>query len=167
VWDKIYASTTFLGIGERAGNADTEKVIMNLYMHYGVKKYEGKTQLLKKLADFISKATGYKIPPNKAIVGDYAFAHESGIHTHGVLRNPLTYEPYPPELVGNKRRLTIGKHSGRAIVRHKIQELTGKTPSEEQVLAVLSKIKKIYEGGRRASLREEEFRRILSEVGLS
>ncbi|MCD6593932.1 isopropylmalate synthase [Candidatus Bathyarchaeota archaeon] len=167
VWDKIYASTTFLGIGERAGNAETEKVILNLYMHYGVKKYEGKTPLLKKLADFISKATGYKIPPNKAIVGDYAFAHESGIHTHGVLRNPLTYEPYPPELVGNKRRLTIGKHSGRAIVKHKIQELTGRTPSEEQVLAVLSKIKKIYEGGRKASLREEEFRRILSEVGLS
>ena len=167
VWNRIYVSTTFLGIGERAGNAETEKVIMNLYMHYGVKKYEGKTPLLKKLADFISKATGYKIPPNKAIVGDYAFAHESGIHTHGVLRNPLTYEPYPPELVGNKRRLTIGKHSGRAIVRHKIQELTGKTPSEEQVLAVLSKIKKIYEGGRKASLREEEFKRILGEVGLN
>ena len=167
VWDRIYASTTFLGIGERAGNAETEKVILNLYMHYGVKKYEGKTSLLKKLADFISKATGYKIPPNKAIVGDYAFAHESGIHTHGVLRNPLTYEPYPPELVGNKRRLTIGKHSGRAIVRYKIQELTGRTPSEEQVLAVLSKIKKIYEGGRKASLREEEFRRLLGEVGLN
>jgi len=167
VWDKIYASTTFLGIGERAGNAETEKVIMNLYMHYGVKKYEGKTQVLKKLADFIGRATGYLIPPNKAIVGDYAFAHESGIHTHGVLSNPLTYEPYPPELVGNRRRLTIGKHSGRAIIRHKIQEMTGKTPSEDQVMAVISRVKEIYENGRKASLKEDEFKRILSEVGLN
>jgi len=167
VWDKIYASTTFLGIGERAGNAETEKVIMNLYLHYGVKKYEGKTYMLKKLADFIGRATGYLIPPNKAIVGDYAFAHESGIHTHGVLSNPLTYEPYPPELVGNRRRLTIGKHSGRAIIRHKIQEITGKTPSNDQVMAVISRVKEIYENGRKASLKEDEFKRILSEVGLN
>jgi len=167
VWDKIYASTTFLGIGERAGNAETEKVIMNLYMHYGVKKYEGKTRMLKRLADFIGRATGYLIPPNKAIVGDYAFAHESGIHTHGVLSNPLTYEPYPPDLVGNKRRLTIGKHSGRAIVKHKIQEVTGRTPSEDQVMAVMSRVKEIYEDGRKASLKEDEFKRILAEIGLS
>jgi len=166
VWDKIYASTTFLGIGERAGNAETEKVIMNLYMHYGVKKYEGKTQMLKRLADLIGRATGYLIPPNKAIVGDYAFAHESGIHTHGVLSNPLTYEPYPPELVGNRRRLTIGKHSGRAIIKHKIQELTGRNPTEDQVMAVISRVKEIYENGRKASLREDEFKRILAEVGL-
>jgi len=167
VWDRIYASTTFLGIGERAGNAETEKIIMNLYMHYGVKKYEGKTQMLKRLADFIGYATGYVVPPNKAIVGDYAFAHESGIHTHGVLSNPLTYEPYPPELVGNKRRLTIGKHSGRAIIKHKIQEITGKTPSSDQVMAVMSRVKEIYENGRKASLKEEEFKRILDEVGLN
>jgi len=167
VWSKIYASTTFLGIGERAGNAETEKVIMNLYMHYGVKKYEGKTHLLKRLADLIGRATGYLIPPNKAIVGDYAFAHESGIHTHGVLNNPLTYEPYPPELVGNRRRLTIGKHSGRAIIRYKIKEITGKTPSKDQVIAVMSRVKEIYENGRKASLKEDEFKRILSEVGLN
>jgi len=167
VWSKIYASTTFLGIGERAGNAETEKVIMNLYLHYGVKKYEGKTHLLKRLADLIGRATGYLIPPNKAIVGDYAFAHESGIHTHGVLNNPLTYEPYPPELVGNRRRLTIGKHSGRAIIRYKIKEITGKTPSKDQVIAVVSRVKEIYENGRKASLKEDEFKRILSEVGLN
>jgi len=100
-------------------------------------------------------------------VGDYAFAHESGIHTHGVLSNPLTYEPYPPELVGNKRRLTIGKHSGRAIIRYKIQEMTGKTPNEDQVIAVISRVKEIYENGRKASLKEDEFKRILSEVGLN
>ena len=166
VWDRIYASTTYLGIGERAGNAETEKVLMNLYMHHGVKKFEGKTEKLKQIADFIGRATGYTVPPNKAIVGDYAFAHESGIHTHGVLKDPWTYEPYPPELVGNTRQLTIGKQSGKAIVRHKIKEITGKTPTDETLIAVVQKVKEIYEHGRKATLKEEEFRRILREVGL-
>ncbi|MEM1606918.1 MAG: homoaconitate hydratase [Candidatus Bathyarchaeia archaeon] len=166
IWDRIYLSTTFLGIGERAGNAETEKVIMNLYLHYGVKKFEGKTQKLTALAETISRATGYVIPPNKAIVGAYAFAHESGIHTHGVLNDPATYEPYPPELVGNKRRLTIGKHSGKAIIRHKIIEITGKEPDPDKLMDVVQEVKKLYETGRKASLREEEFKKILQSVGL-
>jgi isopropylmalate/homocitrate/citramalate synthase len=166
VWDRIYASTTFLGIGERAGNAETEKVLLNLYMHYSVKKFEGKTQKIKQAADFIGKATGYTVPPNKAIVGDYGFAHESGIHTHGVLSDPWTYEPYPPELVGNIRRLTVGKQSGKGIIRHKIQENTGKAPTDEALAVVVEKIREIYSNGRRASLKEEEFKRILQELKL-
>jgi citrate (Re)-synthase len=161
VWDKIYASTTYLGIGERAGNAETEKVLMNLYLHFGVLKFEGKTHKLKPTADYIGKATGYVVPPNKAIVGDYGFAHESGIHTHGVLNDPWTYEPYPPELVGNERRLTIGKQSGKGIIKHKITELAGSEPDDETVAAVVEKIKGVYAAGRRASLKEEEFKKIL------
>jgi len=164
VWDKIYASTTFLGIGERAGNAETEKVIMNLYMHYNIKKFEGKIKKLKELANFISKATGYVIPPNKAIVGDYSFAHESGIHTHGVLNNPWTYEPYPPELVGNMRRITIGRNSGKNVIRHKVIEITGKTPDDKTLAAIVEKVREIYENGRKASLKEEEFKAILREL---
>jgi isopropylmalate/homocitrate/citramalate synthase len=161
VWDKIYVSTTYLGIGERAGNAETEKVLLNLYMHYGVMKFEGKTQKLKQTADFIGKATGYVVPPNKAIVGDYGFAHESGIHMQGVLNDSWTYEPYPPELVGNTRRLTIGKQSGKSGIKHKITELTGNEPTEEQVAAVVDRVKEVYANGRRASLKEEEFKKIL------
>ncbi len=161
VWDKIYASTTFLGIGERAGNAETEKVLMNLYMHYGVKKFEGKTQKLRKIAELISKATGYVIPPNKAIVGDYSFAHESGIHTHGVIKDPWTYEPYPPQLVGNERRITIGKLSGKNVVKYKIKEITGQTPNEEKLAMIMEKIREIYENGRKSSLKDEEFKTIL------
>jgi isopropylmalate/homocitrate/citramalate synthase len=166
IWDKIYASTTFLGIGERAGNAETEKVILNLYMHYGVKKFEGKTQKMKQTADFIGKATGYVVPPNKAIVGDYGFAHESGIHTHGVLNDPWTYEPYPPEIVGNTRRLTVGKQSGKGIIKHKITGITGKAPNEEALLSVVREVKEIYESGRKASLKEEEFKKILQKLKL-
>ena len=161
VWDKVYASTTYLGIGERAGNAETEKVLLNLYLHYGVQKYEGKTQKLKATADYIGKATGYIVPPNKAIVGDYGFAHESGIHTHGVLSDPWTYEPYPPELVGNERRLTIGKQSGKGIIKHKIAELAGNEPDEATVATVVDRVKDMYANGRRASLKDEEFRKIL------
>ncbi|MFW6110415.1 MAG: homocitrate synthase/isopropylmalate synthase family protein [Thermoproteota archaeon] len=163
IWEKVYASTTFLGIGERSGNAETEKVIMNLLMHHNVEKFKDKTKNLKKTADYISKATGYVIPPNKGIVGDYAFAHESGIHTHGVLSNTSTYEPYPPELVGNERRLTVGKQSGKAIVRHKIKEITNKTPSRDTVKEVLKRIKELYAQGRKASLKDEEFKEILKE----
>lgn len=161
VWDKIYASTTFLGIGERAGNAETEKVILNLYLHYGMKKFEGKTEKLKMTADYIGKATGYVVPPNKAIVGDYGFAHESGIHTHGVLNDPFTYEPYPPELVGNIRRLTIGKQSGKGVIKHKITEATGILPDDQIVAMVVERVKEIYANGRRASLKDEEFKKIL------
>ncbi|MGE5533074.1 MAG: LeuA family protein [Bacillota bacterium] len=161
VWDKVYASTTYLGIGERAGNAETEKVLLNLYLHYGVQKYLGKTEKLKATADYIGKATGYVVPPNKAIVGDYGFAHESGIHTHGVLNDPWTYEPYPPELVGNTRRLTIGKQSGKGIIKHKITELSGNVPDDAIVAAVVDTVKDMYASGRRASLKEEEFKKIL------
>ncbi len=164
VWDKVYASTTYLGIGERAGNAETEKVLLNLYLHYGVRKFEGKTAKLKETADFIGHASGFHVPPNKAIVGDYGFAHESGIHTHGVLNDPWTYEPYPPELVGNNRRLTIGKQSGKGIIKYKITEIAGKEPNDETVAIVLEKVKDIYANGRRASLSDEEFKHVL--IGL-
>ncbi len=166
VWERIYASTTFLGIGERAGNAETEKVLLNLRLQYGVKKFEGKTAKLKQIADFIGKAAGYVVPPNKAIVGDYGFAHESGIHTHGVLNDPWTYEPYPPELVGNVRRLTIGKQSGKGIIKHKITELAGKAPTEQNLMKVVKEVREIYANGRRASLKEEEFKRILQKLRL-
>jgi isopropylmalate/homocitrate/citramalate synthase len=166
VWDKIYASTTFLGIGERAGNAETEKVLLNLCLHYGVKKFEDKTEKLKQTADFIGNATGYVVPPNKAIVGDYGFAHESGIHTHGVLNDPWTYEPYPPELVGNTRRLTIGKQSGKGIIKHKIMESAGKATTEQNLMRVVKEVREIYANGRRASLKEEEFKKILKKLKL-
>jgi isopropylmalate/homocitrate/citramalate synthase len=166
VWDKIYVSSTYLGIGERAGNVETEKVMLNLALHYGIKKFDGKIQKMKQTADFIGKATGFIVPPNKAIVGDYGFAHESGIHTHGILNNPWTYEPYPPEFVGNNRRLTIGKQSGKGIIKHKIAELIGKEPTEETITTVVEQVKNIYANGRRASLKEEEFKKLLRNLNL-
>ncbi len=168
LYDKIYSSTTFLGIGERAGNAETEKVVMNLYLHHGIRKYEKNLNKFKYVADFIGKATGLTIPPNKAIVGDYAFAHESGIHAHGVLSNPLTYELYPPELVGNWRRLTVGKQSGKAAIKNMMEEILGSPVEKDgQILEdIVARVKKIYEAGRKASLSDAEFKQILKEAGV-
>jgi len=163
LYEKIYINTTYLGIGERAGNAETEKIVLNLYLNYGVKKYEAKICKLKEAADYISRATGFDVPRNQAIVGKYGFTHESGIHTCGVLSNPWTYEPYPPELVGNSRSLTIGKQSGKNIIKHKLIQLTGVVPDDETVGAVLERVKAAYATGRRKSLDDTEFKRLLHE----
>lgn len=169
LFDNIYLSTTMLGMGERSGNAETEKVMMNLYFHYGTKKYEDGLYWLKEVADYVSYATGAVIPPNKAIVGEYAFAHESGIHTDGVLSDPFTYEPYPPKLVGNSRRLTVGKQSGKAIIKHKAEELTGKkiTFNDPRIGIIVQMVKDIYASGeRKSSLKEDEFKDLVIKSGL-
>jgi isopropylmalate/homocitrate/citramalate synthase len=166
LYEKIYVNTTFLGMGERAGNAETEKILLNLYLNYGVKKYAAKIGRLKEAADFISKATGYRVPCNQAIVGKYGFTHESGIHTYGVLSNPSTYEPYPPELVGNERRLTIGRQSGKNVIKYKIAQFTDTCPSDEVVLAVVKQVKSVYASGRRKSLEDKDFLRILLDLNV-
>jgi len=169
LYDDIYLSTTMLGMGERSGNAETEKAMMNLCLHYGVKKFESGLYWLKEVADYVSFATGVVIPPNKAIVGPNAFAHESGIHTHGILRNPFTYEPFPPKLVGNVRRLTIGKQSGTAIIQHQAQELSGKKieKTDPRLENLVQLVKDVYASGeRKSSLKDEEFRELVQKVGL-
>jgi isopropylmalate/homocitrate/citramalate synthase len=85
---------------------------------------------------------------------------------HGVLNNSWTYEPYPPELVGNTRRLTIGKQSGKGGIKYKIAELTGSKPTDQQVASVVEEVKEIYANGRKASLKEEEFKKILRDQKL-
>jgi 2-isopropylmalate synthase len=121
------------------------------------------------VADYVSYATGVTVPPNKAIVGEYAFAHESGIHTHGILRNPFTYELFSPKLVGNVRRLTIGKQSGKAIIQYKTEELIGKEigKNDPRLEILVKRIKDIYASGeRKSSLKEEEFKEYVQQAGL-
>ena len=165
----IYVSTTMLGMGERSGNAETEKVMMNFYIHNGVKKFENGLYWLKEVADYVSFATGVVIPPNKAIVGSNAFAHESGIHTHGILRDPFTYEPFPPKLVGNMRRLTIGKQSGTAIIKHLAEALHGKEidRNDPRLGHLVQLVKDTYASGeRKSSLKDEEFKQLVHKAGL-
>ncbi len=108
------------GIGERAGNASLEEVVMALATrrHHYALGTGVRTEELVRTSELLSEITDVPVPPNKAVVGMNAFAHEAGIHQHGVLANPLTYEIMTPADVGAaQRRLVLGKHSGRHAVR--------------------------------------------------
>jgi D-citramalate synthase len=105
------AHVTVNGLGERAGNAALEELVVSLNVLYGC-KLNIRMELIYETSKLVSRLTGIFLQPNKAIVGDNAFTHESGIHTHGVLSNPATYEPISPELVGASRRIVVGKHAG-------------------------------------------------------
>jgi len=114
-------NTTVNGLGERAGNAALEEVVMALKHIYGIKTGIDTRRLLE-LSRLVAKASNCPVPPWKAVVGENTFAHESGIHAHGVLQNPGTYEPYDPSEVGWERRLVLGKHSGRHLVMSILRE---------------------------------------------
>ncbi len=114
-------NTTVNGLGERAGNAALEEVVMAVKRIYGVDLGIDTPRLLE-LSQLVAAASGCNVPPWKAIVGENTFAHESGIHAHGVLQNPITYEPFAPEEVGWERRLVLGKHSGRHLVSNVLEQ---------------------------------------------
>ena len=117
---------TINGIGERAGNAALEEIAAALYVRgdrYGVTTTIKLDQLYP-TSEVLGQIITFKPSPNKAIVGANAFAHESGIHQHGMLANPLCYEIMTPQLVGvAKTHLVLGKHSGRAALRHRLEQL--------------------------------------------
>jgi homocitrate synthase NifV len=117
----VSVNTTVNGLGERAGNAALEEVVMGLKQIYGIKTGI-QTQHFLELSRFVAKAVNCPVPPWKAIVGENTFAHESGIHTHGILKNPHTYEPFDPSEVGWQRRLVVGKHSGRNLINQILQD---------------------------------------------
>lgn len=156
-----WASTTMLGMGERAGNAETEKIIMNLFYHHGVKRY--KIENLTAICKLVSDAFQLRIPTNKAIVGSGVFTHQSGIHTDGVIKHPETYEPFTPESVGNVRHLLVGPYSGKAVIEWKIQQVAPNIDMDDvRVKALKTFFREIFETGIRANpLTDEEFANLL------
>lgn len=114
-------NTTVNGLGERAGNAALEEVVMALKRIYGI-KVGIQTQRLPELSRLVEKASNCLVPPWKAVVGRNAFVHEAGIHAHGILQNPLTYEPFDPSEVGWHHQVVVGKHSGRHAIESVLQE---------------------------------------------
>ena len=128
------AELTINGIGERAGNTSLEEVVMTLHTRkdrYGFETGIDTTQIMR-ASRLIQTVTGQKVQVNKAIVGANAFAHESGIHQDGMLKNAQTYEIMTPESVGlSKSNLVMGKHSGRHAFRDKLSELNVELGEEE------------------------------------
>ena len=125
---------TINGIGERAGNASLEELVMALRTRRDFMKFDTgiRTEEIYRTSKLLQSITGVKVQPNKAIVGANAFAHEAGIHQHGVLQDPLTYEIMTPESVGvPKSQLVLGKHSGRHAFKKRLQELGAELTEED------------------------------------
>lgn len=116
-----WVGVTMNGLGERAGNAALEEVVMALKFLWGL-DLDFKTELFKEVAEYVAHASGRLLPVSKAIVGSNMFRHESGIHADGILKNSTTYEAFSPEEVGLERQIIIGKHSGSRSLVMKFKE---------------------------------------------
>ena len=120
------AEVTINGIGERAGNTAMEEIVMALHTRPQVYPFTTniKTEHISSISRLVSMTTGIIVQPNKAIVGANAFAHEAGIHQHGVLVNPMTYEIMKPQTIGlSTNKLVLGKHSGRHALQQHLREM--------------------------------------------
>jgi len=140
---------TINGIGERAGNAALEEVTMALEFLYGLKLEINKERLYP-TSKLVEKFTRIVVPPNKPIVGDNAFTHESGIHTSALLKDSRTYEPISPEIIGRKRVIVLGKHTGKASVEAILKEL-GYSANPQQLEEILARIKDLGDRGKRVT----------------
>ncbi|MHA2620221.1 MAG: homocitrate synthase/isopropylmalate synthase family protein [bacterium JZ-2024 1] len=154
-------SGTINGIGERAGNVAIHTVVVALKCLYGITIPGFKYEKLWELRDLVERVSGIPVKVNEPVVGINTFAHESGIHTHGVLAHPRTYEPIPYELVGGRRRLTFGKHTGSALVRWALEnhrerlQKEGVEISDELVDQVVGRVKQIREQRAEQGITEE------------
>ena len=144
--DTVHGTVT--GVGERAGNVALEEVAIALDRCYDVDTIE--VERLYRLCRRVSDVTGVAIPPNKAVCGANAFAHESGIHTDGTLKDGTMYEPYPPETVGRERRLVLGKHAGRAGVAAALAE-HDLDVDDDELREVVARVKELGDRGKRVT----------------
>lgn len=151
---------TVNGLGERAGNASLEQTAVALRIMYSVSS-KIKLELLTNVSKLVQRYSMINITPNYPVVGSNAFAHESGIHVHGVLQNFACYEPYPPEIVGQKRRIVMGKHTGRHAVSSFIKVYFGDA-SDDKVQVVVDRVKQL--SALKKKLSEEDVLAIAEEV---
>jgi 2-isopropylmalate synthase len=147
---------TINGIGERAGNAALEEVVVLLNVRQATLGVATKVHLDKLYASsrMLTEITGSQVAPNKAIVGANAFAHEAGIHQDGILKNPLTYEIISPEAVGvPKRQMVLGKHSGRNALRAALVEI-GYTPSPDELNECYRRVSSLADESKNVTARD-------------
>jgi 2-isopropylmalate synthase len=154
---------TINGLGERAGNASLEEIVMSLRVRRNYFDAETGivTEELHKASRLVSGITGIVVQPNKAVVGANAFAHESGIHQDGLLKDKRTYEIMTPESVGAvQHKLVLGKHSGRHAFRARLEEM-GHRLTEEELNAAFERFKKVAD--QKKELFEEDLEAIIQE----
>ena len=152
--------TTVNAIGERAGNASLEEVMVALRVQYGIDRYD--TTKLTALSRMVSEYSGITPAVNKAVVGQNAFTHESGIHVAAILEEPRTYELFLPEMVGGRRNLVVGKHTGTKALRGIINSI-GLCLEREELCALIEKVKVCTEE-KHKSISQEQLERLISQV---
>jgi len=140
---------TVNGLGERAGNADLEQVVMACKLIYGIES-KIDTRKIFETSKLVERKSNIRVMPNFPIVGENAFAHESGVHVHGVMANASTYEAIDPEMVGAKRKMVVGKLVGAHGVRGKLEEL-GIKVGEEQAREITKKVKDLGDKGKKVA----------------
>ena len=153
-------STTVNGIGERAGNASLEEVVMALKIIYDV-DLGFNIKLFYELSKLVEELTSLRISETKPIVGKNVFRHESGIHVDAVLEEPLTYEPFLPELIGHQRRIVLGKHSGCRAVKAKL-DACGIEVTRDELCQIVEKVKNQREKGK--YINDDLFNKIVMSV---
>ena len=153
-------TTTVNGIGERAGNLPLEQFVGTMKFIYGCDLGIDCSRLTE-ICDLVAEYSRLPRPRNQPLVGPNVFAHESGIHVAAILECPLTYESIAPEMVGNKRHILMGKHTGLTYVRKRVEELKLKA-SEEQLNQILSDVKAL--GEKKGRVSDNEFRQIVNMV---
>ncbi|MDR1977061.1 MAG: homocitrate synthase [Campylobacteraceae bacterium] len=151
----VSVNTTVIGLGERAGNASFEQVLMAFTELFGEKR-EIKPMALRDLVRLVQNAAHHQISPNMPIVGKNIFSHESGIHVNGMIKNEKTYEAFSPRSVGLRRSYPIGKHSGSSTLEFYIKKM-GFTPDKEVITAILPMVREIVTK-RKKVLTQEELR---------
>ncbi|MCX6695183.1 MAG: 2-isopropylmalate synthase [Candidatus Altiarchaeota archaeon] len=137
---------TVNGLGERAGNACLDEVVVGLKLLYGFNVGVDPKKILS-VSEFVEKTCGIPVPPNKAVIGENAFTHEAGIHVDGILKKPETYEPISPDFLGAKRTFVLGKHAGLKAVK-KILEDEGFKMNDDQVSEVFRQVKYLGDKGK-------------------
>jgi homocitrate synthase NifV len=136
-----FVNTTVNGLGERAGNAALEEVVMGLKYACGIETGIDTHRFLE-LSRFVAKASHRPVPPWKAVVGERVFSHESGLHTDGVIKNPRNYEGFDPAEVGLTRHLVVGKHSGTSGLVERYREL-GIVVSRKEAVCMMEQVRAI------------------------
>jgi len=151
---------TVNGLGERGGNAALEEVVLALSKFYGIRTNIKLNQLYR-VSNLVEKITGMPVSPTKPVVGENAFAHGAGIHTHGVLAEPSTYEPIPPEMVGQHRKLVFGKLSGSHAIESELKRM-GLKPTKKQIEEIFNQVKQLGDRGKMVT--DTELRAIVDAV---
>jgi len=152
-----FVNTTVNGLGERAGNAALEEVVMGLKLACGIDPGL-ETHRFHEISRFVGTASGRPVPDWKPVVGKKVFSHESGVHADGVIKNPRNYEGFDPAEVGLTRYLVLGKHSGTSSVLARFKEL-GIALSREEAVRLMERVREKSQEVRRP-LKDRELRRL-------